>query len=113
MKIFILSPRMEAQEFGRDTQRGDVSQATEHRAYEHEMFSSSWLKPALGPHSEDLNAKRLAFHAGPCWIKILVADRVAGSVIGKGGKVITDIENSTGCIMKLSPGTFRSPHFCL
>jgi transcription antitermination factor NusA-like protein len=68
------------------------------------FFGSSWLKPALGPHSEDLNAKRLAFHAGPCWLKLLVADRVAGSIIGKGGKVITEIENSCGCIMKLSPG---------
>lgn len=72
--------------------------------YQPEFYTSTWLKPALGPHSEDLNAKRMAFHAGPCWLKILVADRVAGSIIGKGGKVITDIETACGCIMKLSPG---------
>ncbi len=68
-----------------------------------------WLKGSsamegFGPHVDDLNAKRMAFHAGPCWLKLLVADRVAGSIIGKGGKVITEIEASTGCVMKLSPG---------
>lgn len=57
----------------------------------------------VGPNSEDLNAKRLAFHSGPCWIKLLVADRVAGSIIGKGGRVITEIEQLCDCIMKLSP----------
>ena len=68
------------------------------------VITSNWLKPAFGPNSEDLNAKRLAFHAGPSWLKLLVVDRVAGSIIGKGGKVITDIERTCNCIMKLSPG---------
>lgn len=72
------------------------------------LYPAAWLKPTLGPHSEDLNAKRLAFHAGPCWLKLLVADRVAGSIIGKGGKVITEIENNCQCIMKLSPGMNRT-----
>ena len=63
-----------------------------------------WGRPSYGPSSDDLNAKRLAFHAGPCWLKLLVVDRVAGSIIGKGGKVITEIEQSCNCIMKLSPG---------
>lgn len=63
-----------------------------------------WSKPSYGPSSDDLNAKRLAFHSGPCWLKLLVVDRVAGSIIGKGGKVITEIEQSCNCIMKLSPG---------
>jgi transcription antitermination factor NusA-like protein len=58
----------------------------------------------FGPLTEDLNAKRLAFHSGPCWLKLLVPDRVAGSIIGKGGKVISDIEATSGCVMKLSPG---------
>jgi RNA-binding protein Nova len=64
------------------------------------------VAPSLG---EDLNAKRLAFHAGPCWFKVLVADKVAGSIIGKAGRVITDIEKRCGCIMKLSPGNSFFP----
>jgi transcription antitermination factor NusA-like protein len=67
-----------------------------------------WSKPSYGPSSDDLNAKRLAFHSGPCWLKLLVVDRVAGSIIGKGGKVITEIEQSCNCIMKLSPGMLLS-----
>ena len=90
---------------GSQTEGTPVSPSIQELSYENEQFySSNWLKPAFGPHSEDLNAKRLAFHAGPCWLKLLVADRVAGSIIGKGGKVITEIENNCGCIMKLSPG---------
>jgi hypothetical protein len=65
---------------------------------------AEWAKASFGPTSDDLNTKRLAFHSGPCWLKLLVVDRVAGSIIGKGGKVITEIEHSCNCIMKLSPG---------
>jgi transcription antitermination factor NusA-like protein len=68
------------------------------------MHEAEWGRPSYGPSSDDLNAKRLAFHAGPCWLKLLVVDRVAGSIIGKGGKVITEIEQTCNCIMKLSPG---------
>ena len=71
-----------------------------------EQLGVSFLSHIISPNSEDLNAKRLAFHSGPCWIKLLVADRVAGSIIGKGGRVITEIEQICGCIMKLSPSTF-------
>ena len=84
---------------------GSTPHITEEEFIEDILDPSHWLKPALGPNSEDLNAKRLAFHAGPCWLKLLVVDRVAGSIIGKGGKVITEIEQSCNCIMKLSPGT--------
>lgn len=87
-----------------DVQIHDLPLVESQLGYDQEFYTTNWLKPAFGPHSEDLNAKRMAFHAGPCWLKILVADRVAGSIIGKGGKVITEIETSSGCIMKLSPG---------
>ena len=95
---------MEHQQLTKDTHGLNLTNNDPNTNLEQEFYNVAWLKPSLGPHREDLNAKRIAFHAGPCWIKILVADRVAGSIIGKGGKVITDIENSTGCIMKLSPG---------
>lgn len=94
-----------------DTEETQVKEHMHTRRFsihDSEIYETNWMKPALGPHSEDLNAKRIAFHAGPCWLKILVADRVAGSIIGKGGKVITEIETTTGCIMKLSPGMWRS-----
>ena len=95
---------MEPKEFIPDSDERRIERRDSNPTYEEEIFASPWGKSPIGPHGDDLNAKRLAFHAGPCWIKILVADRVAGSVIGKGGKVITEIEHSTGCIMKLSPG---------
>ena len=96
---------MEPKQPIKDTHEAEYTIDDPRMGYDQEFYTSNWLKPNVGPHSEDLNAKRLAFHAGPCWLKILVADRVAGSIIGKGGKVITDIETSSGCIMKLSPGT--------
>ena len=104
---------MESKEFISDIQHPRVNTSDPGAEYEEGMFSTPWSKTITGLHNEDLNAKRLAFHAGPCWIKILVADRVAGSIIGKAGKVITEIEHSTGCIMKLSPGTSRLFACCL
>ena len=104
---------MESKEFITHTHKEKLDNGGAEHGYEEDMFASPWAKSSLGPHSEDLNAKRLAFHAGPCWVKILVADRVAGSIIGKAGKVITDIEHSTGCIMKLSPGTRPDVVDCL
>lgn len=67
-------------------------------------ISAEWSSTLPVPDTDDLNAKRIAFHAGPSWIKLLVADKVAGSIIGKSGKVITEIERTCNCIMKLSPG---------
>ncbi len=104
---------MESKEFISDPHKQELEREETHPVYEEDLYTSPWSKASIGPHSEDLNAKRLAFHAGPCWVKILVADRVAGSIIGKGGKVITEIEHSTGCIMKLSPGTFFVSVDCL
>jgi RNA-binding protein Nova len=62
-----------------------------------------------GPNNEDLTAKREAFNTGPCWAKLLVSDKVAGSVIGKGGAVISDLEKATDTIIKLSPGRTYFP----
>ena len=48
---------------------------------------------------------------GPCFIKLLVPDRLAGVIIGKGGSGIADLEQATGATMRLSgsrvyfPGT--------
>jgi RNA-binding protein Nova len=48
---------------------------------------------------------------GPCFIKLLVQDRLAGVIIGKGGSGIADLEQATGATMRLSgsrvyfPGT--------
>ena len=70
---------------------------------------ASRKRAVLGPNNEDLAAKRELFNAGPCWVKMLVTDKVAGSIIGKAGSVITDLERSTGCIIKLSPGRTYFP----
>lgn len=54
--------------------------------------------------------KRTAFQ-GPCYLKVLVDNFVAGAIIGKSGTVIASIEQNTGCALKLShsgahyPGT--------
>lgn len=66
-------------------------------------------RPVVGPNNEDLAAKREAFNVGPCWVKLLVSDKVAGSIIGKGGTVISDLEKNTNAIMKLSPGRTYFP----
>lgn len=48
---------------------------------------------------------------GPCFIKVLVQDRLAGVLIGKGGVGIAELEGATGATMRLSgsrvyfPGT--------
>ena len=70
---------------------------------------SSRRRAAIGPNNEDLAAKREAFNSGPCWVKILVSDKVAGSIIGKAGAVISDLERMTDSIMKLSPGRTYFP----
>lgn len=38
-----------------------------------------------------------------CFVKMLINNLVAGSVIGKNGTIITGIESKTGCNLKLSP----------
>eukprot|EP01066_Platyproteum_vivax_P003512 Platyproteum_vivax@DN14441_c0_g1_i1.p1 len=40
---------------------------------------------------------------GPCYLKMLVEDALAGSIIGRNGSVISQIEQQTGAYMKLSP----------
>ncbi|CEM36356.1 unnamed protein product [Vitrella brassicaformis CCMP3155] len=47
---------------------------------------------------------------GPCYLKMLVNNLVAGSIIGKSGAVIAEIEETTGVIMKLSPSSHYFPH---
>lgn len=48
---------------------------------------------------------------GPCFLKMLVTGTIAGSIIGKSGAVISQIEQQTGVLMRLSasasffPGT--------
>ncbi|CAG9476099.1 RNA-binding protein Nova-1, putative [Plasmodium vivax] len=45
-----------------------------------------------------------------CFVKMLVNNLVAGSVIGKNGSIITSIENKTGCSLKLSPTNSYFPN---
>lgn len=53
-------------------------------------------------------AKRVAFQ-GPCYLKVLVNNLVAGAIIGKNGAVIAQIEQQTGCALKLSPANMYYP----
>lgn len=53
-------------------------------------------------------AKRVAFQ-GPCYLKVLVNNLVAGAIIGKSGSVIAQIEQQTGCALKLSPANMYYP----
>eukprot|EP00922_Rhytidocystis_sp_ex-Travisia-forbesii_P038442 GHVS01057266.1.p1 GENE.GHVS01057266.1~~GHVS01057266.1.p1 ORF type:complete len:387 (+),score=59.48 GHVS01057266.1:188-1348(+) len=46
---------------------------------------------------------------GPCFVKVLVNNIVAGSIIGKSGSVIHQIESDTGSSLKLSPGNCYFP----
>ena len=40
---------------------------------------------------------------GPCYFKIILPDKVTGSVIGRGGQVLMEYENRTGAQVKVSP----------
>jgi RNA-binding protein Nova len=40
---------------------------------------------------------------GPCFIKLLLPDKVTGSIIGRGGQVLSELEQATGCMIKVSP----------
>ena len=50
-----------------------------------------------GPHSTSYNLR------GPCYAKFLLPDRVAGSVIGRGGQVLQEFEHTSGAQIKVSP----------
>ncbi|KAL8440723.1 hypothetical protein Emag_007790 [Eimeria magna] len=52
--------------------------------------------------------KRVPFQ-GPCYLKVLVNNLVAGAIIGKSGAVISQIEQQTGCALKLSPANMYYP----
>ncbi|KAL8450234.1 hypothetical protein Emed_002630 [Eimeria media] len=52
--------------------------------------------------------KRVPFQ-GPCYLKVLVNNLVAGAIIGKSGAVIAQIEQQTGCALKLSPANMYYP----
>ena len=55
---------------------------------------------------------------GPCFLKLLVPDRMAGVIIGKGGSGIAELEQDTGASMRLSgsriyfPGTSERVMVC-
>ena len=46
---------------------------------------------------------------GPCYLKVLLPEKVAGIVIGKGGLAITELENRTGASIKLAPSGVYYP----
>lgn len=46
---------------------------------------------------------------GPCYLKMLVNNMVAGSIIGKNGAVIASIENNSGAVLKLSSPNVHFP----
>ncbi|CAD2093598.1 RNA-binding protein Nova-1, putative [Plasmodium vinckei lentum] len=45
-----------------------------------------------------------------CFVKMLINNLVAGSIIGKNGSIISGIENKTGCSLKLSPNNSYFPN---
>ncbi|CDU85128.1 RNA-binding protein Nova-1, putative [Plasmodium yoelii] len=45
-----------------------------------------------------------------CFVKMLINNLVAGSIIGKNGEIISGIENKTGCSLKLSPNNSFFPN---
>ncbi|XP_053991785.1 RNA-binding protein Nova-1-like isoform X2 [Hylaeus volcanicus] len=57
------------------------------------------------------NVNRIIFPGATCYLKLLVSNLVAGSVIGSKGSTVTHISNATNCSIKLSnansyyPGT--------
>lgn len=40
---------------------------------------------------------------GPAYLKVILPDKVTGSVIGRGGQVLSDFEHRTGAQIKVSP----------
>ena len=40
---------------------------------------------------------------GPCYFKLILPDKVTGSVIGRGGQVLSEYEHRTGAQVKVSP----------
>lgn len=61
-----------------------------------------------GKNQNGVGGKRNQFK-GPCYLKMLVNNLVAGSIIGKNGSIITSIEQQTGCTLKLSPSNCYFP----
>ena len=47
---------------------------------------------------------------GPAFLKILFGDKVAGSVIGRGGQVVQEYESKTGAQIKVSPARAFYPY---
>ncbi|KYN95764.1 putative RNA-binding protein Nova-1 [Plasmodium gaboni] len=45
-----------------------------------------------------------------CFVKLLINNLVAGSVIGKHGSIISSIESKTGCSLRLSPNNSYFPN---
>ncbi|CXI54495.1 RNA-binding protein, putative [Plasmodium berghei] len=45
-----------------------------------------------------------------CFVKMLINNLLAGSIIGKNGEIISGIENKTGCSLKLSPNNSFFPN---
>lgn len=58
---------------------------------------------------ENQSAQKRTTFQGPCYLKMLVNNLVAGAIIGKSGSVIASIEQNTGCSLKLSPSNAFYP----
>eukprot|EP01069_Polyplicarium_translucidae_P008859 Polyplicarium_translucidae@DN3267_c0_g1_i1.p2 len=65
--------------------------------------------PSVSQTSPSTNVKRSQQLNGPCFLKMLVSNVVAGSIIGKSGTVIGNIESTTGCTLRLSPASVFFP----
>ncbi|KAF4661944.1 hypothetical protein FOL47_006474 [Perkinsus chesapeaki] len=64
------------------------------------MLQSSGMNVSTRVFAE---LKRARFFAGPYWFKMLLSDKQASAVIGRGGGAITSIEHRTKTVMKISP----------
>lgn len=63
------------------------------------LGSSSFFILAM----EDQRIRRESFDKGPCWVKMLISDKVAGGVIGKAGVVVNQLQEMTHTHVKVAP----------
>ena len=60
-------------------------------------------------HVRSLHQSAASIRAGPLYMKLLVPERLAGVIIGKGGAGIVELESQTGCNVRLSANRVYFP----
>ncbi|KAF4671942.1 hypothetical protein FOL47_001096 [Perkinsus chesapeaki] len=62
----------------------------------------------MPPSREYIEGKAIAFATGPYWIKLLVSNSIAGSIIGPNGSRLSKLEIDTTTVVRISP---KGQHF--